>query len=365
MQPKKFIIVGSGWRAMYYARIAKALPQHFALGAMLCRSQEKADRIAREENIPTSISKEECLAMEPDFVVVAVNKASMAQVSLQWMETGLPVLCETPAAMEVSDLHRLWDRVNRGGKLVVAEQYIHYPTYRAMLQLLARKSIGEIHAMNISLAHEYHGASLLRALLGVSAAEPFQVSGKTYTFPTAETRSRYEIITDGRLVPKKRTVATFEFMGGKTAWYDFDSEQYRSFIRSNYVKILGSRGELKDDTVTYLDENNHPQTARMAVASRILTTDHPNPNLHTVEEITQISLTGDAQPLYTPYFGLCGLSEDETAMAVTMWQAAHYREAPAKAALQNALQDAYMAILMQRARDTGERICSTLQPWHE
>lgn len=43
-----FIIVGSGWRAMYYVRVAKAMPELFCLDAMYCRGQEKADKIAQE-----------------------------------------------------------------------------------------------------------------------------------------------------------------------------------------------------------------------------------------------------------------------------------------------------------------------------
>ena len=41
-----FIIIGSGWRALYYVRVAKALPEIFSLDAMYCRTQEKADLIA-------------------------------------------------------------------------------------------------------------------------------------------------------------------------------------------------------------------------------------------------------------------------------------------------------------------------------
>lgn len=42
-----FIIVGSGWRSLYYVRIAKAMPNVFCLDAMYCRTQEKADKWQR------------------------------------------------------------------------------------------------------------------------------------------------------------------------------------------------------------------------------------------------------------------------------------------------------------------------------
>ena len=43
-----FIIIGSGWRSLYYVRIAKAMPDILRLDAMYCRTQEKADKMAEE-----------------------------------------------------------------------------------------------------------------------------------------------------------------------------------------------------------------------------------------------------------------------------------------------------------------------------
>ena len=84
MAKLRFLVVGSGWRSLFYVRIAQALPQQFELCAVLCRSQEKAEQI-RRYGAPVSTSPEQCAAMRPDFVVVAVNKASLAQVSREWI----------------------------------------------------------------------------------------------------------------------------------------------------------------------------------------------------------------------------------------------------------------------------------------
>ena len=81
-----FIIIGAGWRALYYVRIAKAMPDIFCLDAVYCRTQEKADKIAREYQIHTTTSKEECAAYKPDFAVIAVNKAEICNVAVEWMD---------------------------------------------------------------------------------------------------------------------------------------------------------------------------------------------------------------------------------------------------------------------------------------
>ena len=88
MDKLRFIVVGSGWRSLFYWRIAQALPERFALCAMLCRTEEKAEKMHREYGVPVSTSAEQCIALHPDLVVVAVNKASIAAVSTEWLARG-------------------------------------------------------------------------------------------------------------------------------------------------------------------------------------------------------------------------------------------------------------------------------------
>lgn len=365
MDKIKFIIIGSGWRSLYYVRVAKALPEIFELCAMYCRTEEKAQKIAEEHHIHTTTSIEECMNYSPDFVVVVVNKASIAEVSMEWMKRGFTVLCETPAAMDLETLNQLWDMHNQGYKLVVAEQYTSYPEYSALLKVVDRDIIGEPDCLNISLAHEYHGASLMRALLKVTSDMEFTVSAKTYQFPTTETLTRYDSYKDGRIADKKRTVATFEFANGKVALYDFDSEQYRSPIRKNTLKLQGSRGEIIDRTVYYLDGSNEPIISEIRVEKRGIETEYENPNLHYVEEVTAVHFEDDR--VYTPEFGLCGLAQDETAVASLMKRTAAYSRGDAAEPypLRDALQDAYMAILLREADASRSKVSSAKQAWHE
>lgn len=397
----RYVIVGSGWRSLYYVRVAKALPEKFELCAMLCRSEEKAEKMADEYGIYTTVSIEECRSLKPDFVVVVVNKADIAKVSMEWLNNGFTVLCETPAALDTDTLKQLWELHKSGKKLVVAEQYTKYPTYDAMLKALDTGIIGEPDCLNISLAHEYHGASLIRAFLRQNVDTQFTVRAKTYEFTTVETLNRYERFTDGRTAKKKRTTATFEFDDGKVAFYDFDSEQYRSPIRKNYVKVQGRIGELKDDTFYYLDEDYQDRQAKLVVKERYVHTGNANPNLRDVREILSINLdkenikngtAGEAFEVHQVYeapFGACGLAEDETAIARLMVETAEYdkvfvntenkesvldigTEKNAKnmeiaermdKELRGALQDAYTAILLAEAVKTGTEVASEKQPW--
>lgn len=362
----RFIIVGSGWRSLFYVRIAKALSEVFELSAMLCRTEEKAERMSRENEIYTTTSIEECKKMNPDFVVVAVNKNAIAAVSKEWMDYGFTVLCETPAAQDIAALNELWEAHVAGKRLVVAEQYKYDAFYQSQLKLLAKGRIGEPSFLHISLAHEYHGASLMRAYLKEAYGTGFTVEAKAYAFPTIETLNRYEKFTDGRMAKKNRVVATYEFSDGKVAVYEFDSEQYRSPIRNNYVKVQGVRGEMKDESFYWLDEKNEPVKAKLIALNRPFNRDSDNPNLKSDYECRQIKLVyedGQEEVVYdTPFIG-CDVSSEESAMATLMIQAAQYDEKLAEIELRNALQDAYMAILMKQAIETGETVASQVQIW--
>ncbi len=363
MDKIRFIIVGSGWRSLYYVRAAKALPETFELCAMYCRTEEKARKMAEEHRIRTTTSVAECMNCGADFAVIAVSKTVIAETGLEWMERGIPVLCETPAALDTETLARLWKAHEQGGRLAVAEQYRLYPAYSSLLGVIRLGLIGEPDCLNISLAHEYHGASLMRAMLGVAADTAFTVSAKTYLFPTAETLTRYEAYTDGRVADKKRTVAAFAFADGKVALYDFDSEQYRSPIRRNTLKLQGSRGEIIDDTVYYLDGANEPAASRLQIGTRPVERAYDNPNLRRVEEVTDAVFEG--RSFYSPPFGLCGLSQDETAVAILMRRMAAYARGTdgEPYPLREALQDSYMAVLMRKADESGRQICSERQVW--
>lgn len=387
MRKIRFVIVGSGWRSLSYVKIAKALPEKFELCAMLCRTKEKAERMAAEQGIYGTTSIQECRKMNPDFVVVVVSKASIAQVSMEWMEYGFTVLCETPASLELPVLEQLWQLHKEGKRLVVAEQYTKRPLYQAMLSVVEEGLLGEPDSLNLSLAHEYHGARLIRAFLKEDVATPFTINAKTYLFKTVETLSRYERFTDGRTTEKKRTVATFEFADGKVAWYDFDSEEYRSPIRKKSVCVRGCKGELRDAKVYFLDENFESVEAELKVAERVIPADNPNTNLQTIREVESIvfrSDRGEERMVYDALFGMCALTEDQTAMAQLMIEAAEYTWAADEAItdeigadrekamavlrqrredLKEALQDCYMAILMQEAIRTGEMVASKEQCW--
>lgn len=362
----RFAIVGSGWRSLFYWRVACAYPHLFHMTGMLCRTQEKADRMAREYGVPTVVSEQELEAGHPDFIVVAVNKASICAVSVHWLEKGFPVLCETPAAMTLEELRHLWRlRVEQGARLQVAEQYCLYPSFAAGIALVQRGYLKEPYSMDISAAHDYHAASLIRRYLGVGM-EQAEIFGRKYRYPVEETDSRYGAVTDGTVKERERTRLTFAFAGGKTAFYDFDGVQYHSYIRSRHLRVQGQCGELDDAVLRYVDGEHRVHEETMAAE-----------RCGASGGIARI-LLGD-QVLYENPFRKLGepvlASQDETAIGTLLLGMETYlRTGKEVYPLAEALQDAYFRILMDevcKRRDLGAAqgqepaVRSAVQPWNE
>lgn len=251
---KRFAVIGSGWRAKFYLRIAASPENEFEVTGVLCRSKEKADAIAGEFQVFTTLSEQEILEKAPDFVVVCVSKPSIAEVALHWRKEGFTVLCETPVGLSEEDLSYAAEKTEK--PLIVAEQYPYYETYRKMIEVVSGGKLGRVISADVSLAHDYHGAGLIRRLLSESPTAGYRLMAKKYQLPVTKTGDRYFVYEDGEVINKVRTKAWIEYEDGKIAAYDFDSEQYHSLIRHNSIKITGTRGELINEKLWYLDEEN-------------------------------------------------------------------------------------------------------------
>lgn len=355
MSKIRFAIVGSGWRALFYVRIARALPEYFEVTAMLLRSIDKAERFHTQYQIPTTISKERLLRTRPDFVVVAVDKPSVAKVSIEYLQAGVPVLAETPAGDSLRDLLRLWDARQRlNGKIQVAEQYYRYPTLAAKIAAVRMGLLGDPYFVNISTVHDYHAASLIRQFLN-TGNEAVTVFGKRYYVPIVQTDSRNGLTTEGVLKEyNERVRLTLEFESGKTAFYDFGGVQYHSYIRTRHLNVQGPKGELDDDTIRYVNEENVPVCQQIC----------PLPS-STTPDILAVTMGG--QLLYRSEYPLTGLTEDEIAIADLLRYMKTYVDTGTEPVpgFTDTMQDAYIYTLMnQAASHPDQKIVSEKQPWN-
>lgn len=348
-----YIIVGSGFRAEYYARIARTYPQQFR-ALFFCRSEEKAAKMYVETGIHATTSLQVCEDFQADFAVIVVNKENVADVCEEWVNLGYPVVSETPAGSSLEKLYRLWELHERKGACItVCEQYHRYPGLIAGLDAVSEGRIGTPYSAYLSLAHDYHGASLLRRMLLVQG-DSFIMHGKRFCSPVVETDSRAGAITDGHSDHKNRDIVSIAFSSGKEAVYDFSGVQYRSFLRSRHIVVRGERGEWNDNLIYYIDEKNQPKREYLMPVIREKYSPLDTQDLRDLRKTWQPELFLDTR-------------QDEYAIATMLFDMRDYLAGGDEVyPLREALDDAYFWLLMEKAVSSPwSEVRSQVMPWHQ
>ena len=125
MSPTRFGIIGAGWRAEFFLRIAHALPERFHIPGTVVRDAAKGKAIEDKWGLPTYRTIDDLLSKcDVDFVVVCVSSASNAEVLRDVAQREVPALVETPPGMTLEELAALHELTDKGAKVQVAEQYI-------------------------------------------------------------------------------------------------------------------------------------------------------------------------------------------------------------------------------------------------
>jgi predicted dehydrogenase len=351
----RFGVVGSGWRALFFMRVAAALPERFHVSGVVTRTPERAEEVRTGWGVSAYSRLEDLLkADRPDFFVLSVPRS----VVVDWVErlvaAGAPVLCETPPAQDLNGLRRVTELAARQGRVQVAEQYQYQPLHAARLALTDGGAIGNVVMASLSVCHDYHAFSLIRRHL--------QVTGEGAVLRAATVRSEVEsgLSKSGQrrasgTAEEVRTTGLVEF-GRSLGVYDFASEQYFSYVRSPHVTIRGSEGEIADYSVRRLPGLDDPVT-------QDLRREHAGHEGNLGGFYLRGLSMGDRWVYRNPFPG-ARLSDDEVAVATCMeLMGRHAGGGPPFYGLADAAQDHYLSLCLHRAAETGEAVHATPQPW--
>ncbi|MBQ7887378.1 MAG: Gfo/Idh/MocA family oxidoreductase [Clostridia bacterium] len=263
MDKIRYAVAGNGWRALFFVRAAINLPEIFELTGVLCRTQEKARAFEREHGVRAVWTLDALLEAKPDFVVSCQTKAVMPGVTMELLRRGVPVLSETPLATDEKTLREMRELQERTGTpLEMAEQYFLYPGHQARRALIEKGIVGDVHNVWMSMMHDYHGISMLRAYLGEESG-PVTIRARKLTSPIVFTGGRPGPVAGGEIENEYRVLAQFDFGGGRVGMHDFAGSQYHSAIRTNHLRILGTRGEIFDDEVRWVQEDGRLANAKL------------------------------------------------------------------------------------------------------
>jgi predicted dehydrogenase len=350
-------IIGAGWRAEFYIRIAQLMPERFEIIGVVARKEDVRGSLAQEYGVQTFSSISELLSYKkPDYAVSSVSWDSNPSVVEELVAAGVYVLCETPPAPTVEALQKLWRAVGSSGMVQVAEQYLNLPGHSSRLSITRSGVIGEVTSVELSSTHGYHAVSLMRGFLQ-SGFEPTTIMTRQFEAPLVNPLSRDGWNSDLSPQLAKTTISLVDFGHGKSGIYNFVDNQWHNQLRHRRIVVRGSRGEIVDDAVIRLTEGPAITTSRI---ERYQLGYDLNLDGFDTEH-----LSFDGKVVFkNPFTGLRFMDE-EIAIAQLMVQMADWIVENAKPPypLNEGCQDHLVSLAMDESIATGKSITTQKQDW--
>ncbi|MEV1295067.1 Gfo/Idh/MocA family oxidoreductase [Pseudonocardia sp. NPDC049635] len=355
--PVRFGVVGTGWRAEYFVRLGRLLPDRLEVAGVVARRPERAVEVAAAWDVPVFPTTAALVAdAGPDFVISSVPWEANPGVVEELVGHGIAVLSETPPAPDESGLAGLWARVGGSGLVQVAEQYMLMPMHAARLAAVRSGLLGTVSSVQVSSTHQYHAVSMIRGFLG-AGHPPAVVDARRFRGPLVDPLTRGGWTGDATPKEATTTLATFDFGPAGTGVYDFTDNQWHNRLRGRRLVIRGSHGEIVDHTVTRLRDTelitDSPLLRRQSGYDLDLEgydTDH-------------IQLDGELMWV-NPYSGH-RLADEEIAILTLLDATASWRRGagPAPYPLADACTDHLLALAVETAATKGVSVDVEPGPW--
>ena len=350
-----FGLYGSGWRSEFFLRISKLLPEKFCVDGVITTNSEKSKIFKEASGVKIYPNLTEYLKNNnPLFIVESVNKSVSSEITMDILKKGIPVLMETPAGANLETMLKMYNEMPNTAKLQIAEQYPFHPLHMARLNLIESGKLGNIQHVQVSFSHGYHGIALIRKFLGIGfenakiTATNFSVSGLSGVSRLGEPKEE-EILTENQ------TIAILNF-GNKTALYNFETGQHRSWIRTPIIQIKGERGEIFNETFKYLPNFKTPIEMEL---KRINLGENQN-----VEGFGLKGITVGERWCYKNSYPNSRLSDDEIAVAMCLEKIANYIiNGEQFYSFSEAAQDMYLSLMIDKALEQNIQVMTEIMPW--
>lgn len=328
-----FGIIGAGWRSEFYIRIALALPEKFNVTGIYVRNAKKQKEFKKKYSTSVFSDLEDLINTAPSFIVSCVNKDTVCDEIEMLCSRGIAVLSETPIGTAFDQLESFKKKIKPDWRVQVAEQFHFQPRNQAYKKIIENGILGDVNQVQLSCCHDYHAVSLIRYFLNAKNKIP-KITSVVLNDPIIRYNSRDGIIAPTE-VKSQQKVAILNY-GGKSAIYDFNIEQYFSDIRSSKIIIKGTKGEIINNTCTYLDGSAPIQfTLNRSMSGAYENLDGPYLKF----------ITGNGRILYDNPFKKAHFSDEEIAVATTLIKMDDYLKTGKEFySLQSAMIDAFIAL---------------------
>ena len=353
--PVRIGLAGTGWRADFFHRVARARPDLFTLDTVWTRSDDSAARARDRWHVDVHTDWDAFTARGPfDYVIVSVPRSAAPDLTCRLVEAGTPALVETPPATDVAAMQELYRRLGASAPVQIAEQYQYQPHHAARIALARSGLIGPVGSARVSVAHGYHGVNLIRRLLDVGL-DAVEIEATAFPDPVVSPRDRGGWINEPQTVTATTTLATLRF-DQRVGVFEFDDQQYFAPYRSRHLWVRGEKGEIVDDEVTYLARPGLVAHERLRRDQGGFEGDLTGNHLNRL-------VLGD-RVVYTNPMAPAALADDEIAIGDLMARMAVFvAGGEGFYGLAEACHDHYLGLLIDEAAGSRRRVRSEQQPW--
>ncbi|WP_421735847.1 Gfo/Idh/MocA family protein [Cellulomonas sp.] len=362
MAPIRFGVVGSGWRAEFFVRMARLMPDRFQVTGVVTRTAERGAEVERAWGVPTVRTIEELVTAvgpttdRPEFVVVSVPWPVTPEATVELVSLGIPVLAETPPAPDADGLRELWAEVGSSGLVQVAEHSPSMPSHAARIAVVDAGTIGRPTSVQISSTHLYHAVGLIRRLLDTGRGE-VAVRASTFTAPLLSPLERQG--WTGATEPRDAwtILATLDFGDGRSALYDFTDNQWHNPLRTNRIVIRGSHGEIVDDAITRVVDERTVLTS--PIVRRVSGLEQ------NLDGFDLEHLSVDGRVVYRNEYQGARLADDDIAVATLLDATGAWvrGDGPAPYPLADGCQDHLLGLAIEEAARAGETVRTAREAW--
>ena len=298
------VLLGTGWRARFYMRIAEFLPDMLRIAAVYTHTQERKAEMERK-GFNAFADIDSALAVDHDAVIIASGKNGFSDTLRYLHGRKERIITETtfldlpePDLEEFSSYDGL-----------VMEQYWNTPLFSSLLNVLSVLE-AEPDQLYLSGLHNHHSASVARRVLGTGYQMPEEFHSLEYASSMIRTGSRNGLEISGESEDYVRRVRMMK-LGSALFIHDFSSNQYHSYLYGKHFEVRCRRCVITENGVNGIDRDGYPYSMPFifhrdsSVGSGSLTLSHVTLGSRTV--------------FVNPYYPLA-MNDDEIAMAMMLEQ---------------------------------------------
>lgn len=298
------VLLGTGWRARFYMRIAEFLPDMLRIAAVYTHTQERKAEMERK-GFNAFADIDSALAVDHDAVIIASGKNGFSDTLRYLHGRKERIITETtfldlpePDLEEFSSYDGL-----------VMEQYWNTPLFSSLLNVLSVLE-AEPDQLYLSGLHNHHSASVARRVLGTGYQMPEEFHSLEYASSMIRTGSRNGLELSGESEDYVRRVRMMK-LGSALFIHDFSSNQYHSYLYGKHFEVRCRRCVITENGVNGIDRDGYPYSMPFifhrdsSVGSGSLALSHVTLGSRTV--------------FVNPYYPLA-MNDDEIAMAMMLEQ---------------------------------------------